>query len=254
MSIFFNVVHSSWKLGEWIASLMKIGNCSISSLTIVSLLKLGLRDDRRPSMQHFFLVDLVELDRWVYPHPCQHSSLHTPQGWWYKYVPLEASNFVAIWCVFSSLCNASLSRIPGCSLVNLLRAVLATYSCALFSRFVHAFCLCAVLATSSCALFSRFVHAICFCAVSAACSCALFSGFVCAICLRSILATCSCVLLSRFVCAVCLCSVSATCTCILYAGFWRLLSWASAFLFQKLCMDITQSLMYIIMSLHDVLA
>jgi hypothetical protein len=79
---------------------MNTGNCSMSSLTIASLLKLGLRDDKRPSTQHFFLVDLVELDRWVYPHPCQHSTFHTPQGWWFKYVPLETSNFVAIWCVF----------------------------------------------------------------------------------------------------------------------------------------------------------
>ena len=135
MSILLNVVHSSWKLGEWIASLMKTGNCSISSLTITSLLKLGLQDDRRPSMQHFFLVDLVELDRWVYPHPCQHSTFHTPQGWWYKYVPLETSNFVAIWYIISRCHNASFSKTPVCFLANLLCAVFTTCSCALFSRF-----------------------------------------------------------------------------------------------------------------------
>jgi hypothetical protein len=97
--ILLNVVHHSWKLGEWIASLMNTGNCSMSSLTVASLLKLGLRDDRRPSTQHFFLVDLIELDRWVYPHPCWHSRFHTLQGWCYKFVPLETSNFVAIWYV-----------------------------------------------------------------------------------------------------------------------------------------------------------
>ncbi len=131
-----------------------------------------------PSTQHFFLVDFVELDRWVYPHPCQHSTFHTLQGWWYKYVPIETSNFIAIWYIVSCHCNASFSKTPGFSLANLLFAVLATFSCALFSGFVHAFCLCAVLATCSCALFSGFVRAICLHAVSATCSCALSSGFV----------------------------------------------------------------------------
>ncbi len=165
---------------------------------------------RIPSTQHFFLVDLVELDRWVYPHPCWHSTFHTLQGWWYKYVPLETSNFVAIWYVISRCCNASYSKTPDHFLANLICAVLATCSCALFSGFVHAFCLRAVLVTCSCALFSGFVCAICLHAVSATCSCALASGFVCAICLRSISATCSCVLFSRFVRAFCLCSVLVT--------------------------------------------
>ena len=154
MSILLNVVHSSWKLVEWIARLMKTGNCSISSLTVASLLKWGLQDDRRPSTQHF-LVDLVELDRWVYPHPCWHSTFHTPQGWWYKYVPLETSNFVDIWYIISHCYNASFSKTPGHFLANLLCAVLATCSCALFSRFVRAFCLYALLATCSCGLRHR---------------------------------------------------------------------------------------------------
>ncbi len=200
-----------------------------------------------PTTQHFFLVDLVELDRWVYPHPCWHSTFHTPQGWWYKYVPLETSNFVAIWYIISHPHNVSFSKTPGCSLANLLRAVLATCSCALFSGFVCAFCLRAVLVTCSCALFSKFVHAICLHAVSATCSCALSSGFMHAICLRSISATCSRVLFSQFVRAICLCSVSATYSCILKAG-------ASAFLFWWLCIDITQIQIYIIISLNDVLA
>ncbi len=168
-----------------------------------------------PSTQHFFLVDLVELDRWVYPHPCQHSTFHTPQGWWYKYVPLETSNCVAIWYIIFHHHNASFSKTPGCSLANLLHAVLATCSCVLFSGFVRAFCLCAVLATCSCALFSGFVRAICLRAVSATCSCALSTGFVCAICLCSELVTCYCGLLSQFMHAIHLCSVSATCSCIL---------------------------------------
>ncbi len=169
-----------WKLGEWIASLMKTGNCSISSLTIASLLKLGLRDDRRPSMHHFFLVDLVELDRQVYPHPCRHFTFQTLQGGWYKYVPLKTSTFVAILYFISCRCNASFSKTPGCFLANLLSAVLVTCSRALFSGLECAFCLCAVFATCSFALlFSGFVHAICLHAVSATCSCALFSGFVC---------------------------------------------------------------------------
>ncbi len=224
MSILLNVVYSSWKLGEWIASLTKTRNCFMSSLTLASLLKLGLWDDRRPSMQHFFLVDLVELDRWVCPHPCWHLTFHTLQGWWYKYVPLETSNFIVIWYIISCHRNASFSKTPGRSLANLLHAVLATCSCALFSGFMRAFCLCAVLVTCPCALFSGFVRAICLCAVSATCSCALFSGFVCAIHLCPVLATCSCVLFSRFVREFCLCSVLATCSCILYAGFWRLLN------------------------------
>ncbi len=136
MSILLNVVHSSWKLVEWIARLMKTGNCSISSLTVASLLKWGLQDDRRPSTQHF-LVDLVELDRWVYPHPCWHSTFQTLQGWWYKYVPPKTSTFVAIWYVISHRHNASFSITPDCSLVNLLHAVLVTCSCAPFVR-VHA--------------------------------------------------------------------------------------------------------------------
>ncbi len=168
-----------------------------------------------PSTQHFFLVDLVELDKWVYPHPCWHSTFHTPQGWWYKYVPLETSNFVDIWYIISHCYNASFSKTPGHFLANLLCAVLATCSCALFSWFVRAFSLHAVLATSSCALISGFVHAIRLHAVSATCSCALSSGFVRAICLHSISATCSCVLFSRFVRAICLCSILATCSCIL---------------------------------------
>ncbi len=92
MSILLNVVHSSFKLREWIASLIKTGNCSISSLTIAFLLKLQLRDDRRPSTQHFFLLDLVEL--WT--DECTHTHVHILH-WWYKYVPPETSNFVAIW-------------------------------------------------------------------------------------------------------------------------------------------------------------
>ncbi len=168
-----------------------------------------------PSTQHFFLVDLVELDRWVYPHPCRQSTFHTPQGWWYKYVPLETSNFIAIWYIISHRCNASFYKTPGCSLANLLCAVLATCSCALFSRFVCAFSFCAVLATCSCALFSGFMPTIQLRAVSATCSCALSSRFMHAICLRSVSTICSCVLFSWFVRAICLCSVSATCSCIL---------------------------------------
>jgi hypothetical protein len=120
-------------------------------------------------------------------------------------------NFIAIWYIISCYCNASFSQTPGRSLAKNLCAVLATCSCALFSRFVHAFCLCAVLATCSCALFSGFMLAICLHAVSATCSCALFSGFVHAICLRSVSVTWSCVLFSRFVHAIHLCSVLATC-------------------------------------------
>ncbi len=56
---------------------MNTGNCSMSSLTVASLLKLGLQDDRRPSTQHFFLVDFFEFDRWVCPHPCQYSTFYT---------------------------------------------------------------------------------------------------------------------------------------------------------------------------------
>ncbi len=190
----------------------------------------------------------------MYSHPCWHSTFHTLHGWWYKYVPLETSNFVAIGYFISCCCNASFSETPGHSFANVLHAVLATCSCVLFSGFVCAFYLFAVLATCSCALFSRFVRVLCLCAVSATCSCAQFSEFVHAIHLRFALATCYCVLFSRSVRSICLCSVAATCSCILYAGFWRLFSWASAFLFWQSCIDITQSLTYIIMSLHGVLA
>ncbi len=135
MSILLNFIHSSWKLREWIVSLVNTGNCSMVSLTVASLLKLGLQDGTIPSTQHFFLVDLVELDRWVYTHLCQHYTFHTPQGWWYKNVPLETLNFVTIWYVISCRCNASFFKTPGHSLANLLHAVLVTCSCALFSGF-----------------------------------------------------------------------------------------------------------------------
>ncbi len=189
MSILLNEVHSSWKLGEWIASLMNTGNCFISSLTIAavaSLLKLdyGITEDHPCNIS--FLQILLNTGQMSIPTPMSAFYIPYPAGWWYKYVPLETSNFVAIWYVISHCVNASFSKTPDCSLANILHAVLATCSCALFCGFVRAFCLCDVLATCSYALFSGLMLAILLCAVSATCSCALFSGFVHAIHLCSV--------------------------------------------------------------------
>ncbi len=61
-------------------------------------INLRLPDHRRPSTQHFFFVELIILDRWMYPHPWWHSTFHNPQGWWYKYVLLDIYPFFVMPC------------------------------------------------------------------------------------------------------------------------------------------------------------
>ncbi len=157
-----------------------------------------------PSTHHFFFVDLIELDRWVYPHPCQHSTFHTPQGWWYKYVPLETSNFVAIWYIIPWRCNASFSRTQGCFLANLLCAVMATCSCALLSGFMCTFCLCAVLTF------------FCLCSVLWVGACNLSSHSISNLLLCSVLWVRACNLSLFCIGNLLLCSVLTVCACNLF--------------------------------------
>ncbi len=94
---------------------MNAGNLSSAILIINPLSNLGLTDDRRPSAQHFSLVSLVELDRWMYPPPRQQSTFHNLQGWWNMNLLLETLNLVAISCI---LFESQLSVLMPCSPIH----------------------------------------------------------------------------------------------------------------------------------------
>ncbi len=65
-----------------ITCLKNWGNLSRSWSIINSLSKLSLAENRWPFLQHFFLLQGVELKRWMYLQPWTQGAFHKPQGWW----------------------------------------------------------------------------------------------------------------------------------------------------------------------------
>ncbi len=124
-----------------------------------------------------------------------------PTGLWYKYVPLETSNFVAIWYVISHRGNDSFSKTPGRSLANILHAVLATCSCALFCGFVRAFLslwcisnllLCSVLRIHACNSPLCSISNLLLCSVLWVCACNSSPFRIGNLLLCSVLKVCAC--------------------------------------------------------------